>query len=540
MDIFATDFFQEFVQQLEASVLITDMSGVVIYSNPAYKELSGYDQEEVVGKKITTLLDGMGEKNKKWEGEVYIVKKNEESPLRWLYINPIKDKSGKEVYYAYIIRDFHVCGFDPLTKLPNRLWLDQKMSKSLDQARVSDSLLAVLFLDLDRFKFVNDTLGHTYGDQLLQEAVKRIQQSVGESNTIVRMGGDEFVCVLDKLTDESEAETYARNIIKAFSNPFLLNNIDIFVSVSIGLSLYPYDGDDSDTLVTNADSAMYRAKRNGKNRYEKVRVDVSAGAFEKLLLENSLRKAIEREELILHFQPQINLKTNTVTAVEALLRWNHPELGMISPGDFIPIAEETGLIVPIGDWVLRTACEKGKQWQREGLPPLRVAVNLSAIQFLQKDLIEKIDKMIDTTSFDPHYLELEITENMVMQDVHSAINTLRKLKERGIHISIDDFGTGYSTLSYLKEFPVDTLKIDRSFIKDIDTNPSSIALTKAITTLAHDLNLKVIAEGVENYKQLSLVKKQSCDAVQGFYYSEPLSDGQINRFLRGNYTQIKA
>lgn len=534
------DFYKDFVQQLNAGLLITDRTGKIVYTNPAYSELSGYKNEEVEGKRVDKYIEGDMENNKQWEGEVYIERKNGEPKLRWLYVNPIMDKTGSETYYAHIIRDFHVCGFDPLTKLPNRLLLGQKMNLALERARENDSVLAVLFIDLDRFKFVNDTLGHRSGDRLLQEAAQRIQQAVGEQNTIVRMGGDEFVCVLDRLKDEREAEIIASEVIKAFSIPFLLNNTDIFVSVSIGLSLYPYDGDDSDTLVTNADSAMYRAKKDGRNRYEKARVDVSAGAFEKLLLENSLRKAIENKELALHFQPQVNLKTDVVTAVEALVRWNHPELGMISPGDFIPIAEETGLIVPIGDWVLRTACKKVRQWHRDGLPPLRVAVNLSAVQFLQRDLVHKIDQILEETSLSPHYLELEITENMVMRDVHSAINTLKQLKKRGIHISIDDFGTGYSTLSYLKEFPVDTLKIDRSFIKDIDTNPSSVALTKAITTLAHDLQLNVIAEGVENYKQLSLVKKQSCDAVQGFYYSKPLCEEAITSFLKVNVKKIEA
>lgn len=534
------EFYKDIVQQLAAGLLVTDKSGKIIYINPSYTSISGFGWGEIEGKRVKDLIEGKPESNKQWEGEVYVKRRNGEQKLRWLYVNPITDKNGEEVYYAYIIRDFHVCGFDPLTKLPNRLLLGQRMNLSLEKARENDAVFAVLFLDLDRFKFVNDTLGHAAGDQLLQEAAQRIQQAIGETNTLVRMGGDEFVCVLEQLKDESEAELIARKVLGAFSSPFLLNNMDIFVSVSIGLSLYPYDGDESDTLVTNADSAMYRAKRNGRNRFEKARVDVSAGAFERLLLENSLRKAIENEELTLHFQPQVHLKTDTVTAVEALLRWNHPEIGVIPPGDFIPIAEETGLIVEIGDWVLRTACEKVKQWHQEGFPPLRVAVNLSAVQFLQKDLVHKIDTILEETSFDPCYLELEITENMVMRDVHSAIMTLKQLKERGIHISIDDFGTGYSTLSYLKEFPVDTLKIDRSFIKDIDTNPSSVALTKAITTLAHDLQLNVIAEGVENYKQLSLVKKQSCDAVQGFYYSKPVSEEEITHFLKGKQRQIRA
>lgn len=526
----AQQFYQEIIEQFDAGMLVTDVNGEIVFVNPSFARLSGYQAEAAVGKKIEQLLEGEIKLQQHWEGEVYIPQEDGKSLMQWLYVNPIV--VGKKQYHVFIFRDFHVCGFDPLTKLPNRLMLTQKLTASLKRAREMDQSLAVLFLDLDRFKFVNDTLGHKWGDQLLQEAAERIQLAVGPSHLLVRMGGDEFVVVIEDLKGDREAEDYAQKIIDVFAKPFQLNRTDIYISVSVGIGIYPYDGDEVETLVTNADSAMYRAKRKGRNRFEKAKMDMTAGAFERLLLENSLRKAIDAEELTLFFQPQIDLRTNQVSAVEALIRWNHPELGMISPGDFIPIAEETGLILPIGDWVLRTACEKMVEWQRQGFPPMKIAVNLSALQFLQKDLVEKIEQILQETSMDPHFLELEITENMVMQDVEAGIRTLKRLKEKGIHISIDDFGTGYSTLSYLKDFPVDTLKIDRSFIKDIDKDKSSSALTKTIITLAHELNLNVIAEGVETYKQLSLVKKQSCDAVQGFYYSKPLSSKEISQYFQ--------
>lgn len=533
-------FFKEIVGQLDAGLLITDAEQTIVYINTAYTELSNFKSDEVFGKQIEELIKGIKKKGEIWEGEVYIETKEGEHQLRWLYVNEIKGAKGETRFISYIIRDFHVCGFDPLTKLPNRLLLDQKLDLAINQIRNEETILAVLYLDLDRFKFVNDTLGHSYGDQLIQETAKRLQRVIGKNHTIVRMGGDEFVCLLDGLENEAKAEGYAKRIIESFAKPFHLKNTDLYVTVSIGISLFPYDGDDVETLVTNADSAMYRAKKNGRNRYEKVSVSGSAGAFEKLLLENSLRRAIEEEELILYFQPQIHLKNNEVMGVEALVRWHHPEFGLLPPGDFIPLAEETGLILPMGDWVLRTACEKLRQWQLEGLPPVRVAVNLSAAQFMQKDLIDKIDQILADTKVNPSYLEIEITENMVMQDVHSAIKTLNELKRRGIHLSIDDFGTGYSTFSYLKDFPIDTLKIDRTFIKDIDTNPSSTALTKAITSLAHDLDLKVIAEGVENQDQLAIVRNHACDAVQGFYFSKPLNETQITHYLRERMLKFEA
>lgn len=523
--------YKEFFDQLSAGAIVTDATGTIKKVNPYFLKISEFDAKDCLGKKIDYFLDGTYKIDSSWEGEIHIKKKNGNSTLQWLYVNPINDTAGHTIFLSFILRDLRICGIDPLTKLPNRYFLTQQLSKTLNQSKVQSSLAAILFMDLDRFKMINDTLGHTYGDLLLLEAALRIEEAVGTDNFIVRMGGDEFVCVLENLQNEAEAVQYARAILEVFKKPFLLKETEIYVTVSIGISIYPFDGDDAETLLTNADSAMYRAKKSGRNQYEKARADINAAAFEKLMLENSFRKAIENDELTLYFQPQIDLKTNEVTSMEALIRWEHPDFGLISPGDFIPIAEETGLILPIGDWVIRTACHRLREWQNEGYSPVRISVNLSAAQFLQSGFIEHLDSVLRETALEPSLLELEITENIIVRDVKTAFDILHKIKERGVTISIDDFGTGYSSLSYLKDLPVDTLKIDRSFIKDIDKNANSAALTKAITTLGHELDLRVVAEGVETFKQLSIVKQQSCDVVQGFYFSKPLPSQQAVQLL---------
>jgi diguanylate cyclase (GGDEF)-like protein/PAS domain S-box-containing protein len=527
--------YGDILKQLSVGVLIINEKGVIQFANHAYSEMSGFEMNEVLGKQVDSYLESTFHMDEDWQGEVYVKRKGKKDFLQWLYASPVKESNGNNLYTVLLIRDFHINGLDPLTKLPNRSLLSYHLSKSVKKAQEECRNLAVLFIDLDRFKFVNDTLGHAYGDLLLNAAANRIKSTIGEKNFIVRMGGDEFVCILEDLQSEAKAESYAQAIVKSFSRPFQLHDTEVFVTVSIGISIFPYDGDEEELLLSNADAAMYKAKKKGRNQYEKVKINESAGAYEKFILENSLRKALVNDELTLYFQPQINIKTDKMNSMEALIRWNHPKLGLISPGDFIPIAEESGLILLIDDWVLRNACMKIKEWLHSGLPPVRVAINLSAAQFLQKNnLVEKIESVLAETSLDPSFLELEITENMVMHDIDGAIKVLTKLKERGIHLAIDDFGTGYSSLQYLKELPVDTIKIDRSFIKDVNTNIQSASLTKAIITLAHDFHLHVVAEGVENVQQLSLVKQQSCDTVQGFYFSKPLNDEQMIQYLTTN------
>mgnify|MGYP001203683598 CR=1 FL=1 len=525
------NFYKELFIQLETPAIVSDHMGQIKDINTAYASASGYSKLDAAGKNISIFVEGAFPFCDSAKKEVYMKLKNGSEKLKNLSVSTIVDVNQDRPFYVWVLSDFQVTGFDPLTQLPNRFLLNQELKKALDCAKENCSILAVFYLDLDRFKFVNDTLGHSSGDVLLQEAARRVKFAIGENSMIARMGGDEFVCILKDLHDEKEAELIAKKIISGFNEVFHLFETEVYVSTSVGISLYPFDGDDEELLLTNADSAMYSAKKKGRNQFERAKANMAAGGFEKLLLENSLRKALDEDEFILYFQPQVHIKTSEITSMEALIRWNHPDLGIIAPGEFIPIAEETGLILPISDWVLKSVCKKMKEWQCAGYPPVRVAVNLSAGQFLQNGFVEKVKRILMETDLDPSFLELEITENMVMHDVKMAIEVLHKLQDLGVCIALDDFGTGYSSLNYLKDFPINSLKIDRSFIFDIDKNPSSAALTKAIAVLAHDLKLKVIAEGVENYKQLSMVKQFSCDTVQGFYFSKPLNDHDILLFL---------
>lgn len=523
--------YKEALQQLQDGVLITNMDGTIQFANSTFLKRSGYSESEILNQKTNWLFSYTINATRQWQGEIELKLKNNGTKTQWVNVSPIKDENGITQHTVIMFSNYERSEFDPLTKLPNRYLLQKQLKKILVNSQKNDKIFAVLYMDLDRFKFVNDTLGHSYGDLLLQQASERLKNSIGEKHVLARMGGDEFVCVLQNLQNEADAENVAKSIVSGFSQPFTLHDIEIHISTSIGISLFPYDGDDDETLLTNADSAMYRAKKKGRNQYEKANVEVNAGCFERLIIENNLRKALEKNELSLNFQPQLDIRKEKVIGFEALLRWNHPDLGNIPPSDFIPIAEETGLILPIGDWVLKNACLKLKEWEKAGFYSLRIAVNLSAQQFLQKNMVEKIKAIIKETSIEPECLELEITEGVVIHDIDSAISVLQQLKEIGVQISIDDFGTGYSSLNYLKELPVNTLKIDRSFIFDIDTNPSSKALTAAITTMAHDLKLNVVAEGVETYKQLSYVKKSSCDVIQGYYFSRPLPSDHVVNFL---------
>lgn len=522
--------FKDAILQLNNAVLIVDQNDKIVFVNKCFLELTGYKCNDVDGKKVPLFIEGYqtGLQN----GEVYVKCKDKEDLLQWLMISPTFDKQGNVQQKVLLMSNPQNNGWDALTKLPNRNAFYAKLRDVLDSAGQTNELIGILYIDIDRFKFINDTLGHFYGDLLLKQIATRMKLSLREDDIVSRMGGDEFVCLLTNLQSEEEAEFIAEKILGSFKDPFHLRDTDIHTTASIGISFFPYDGDEPDILISNADIAMYRAKKKDWNCYEKAKVELHAGAYEKLIIENDLRKAIEKGELSLYFQPQMNLKSNQITSMEALLRWEHPSLGMISPADFIPIAEETGLMIPIGDLVLRTACWRIKEWERAGFDWISVAVNLSAHEFLQKDMVEKLKRLLHDTGIRPNSLELEITESVIMHDVHAAVLTLKKIKDLGIKLSIDDFGTGYSSLSYLKQLPVDHLKIDRSFISDIDTNPSSKALTNAITMLAHDLHLKVIAEGIETYNQLSFVKKSSCDAIQGYYLSKPMKPESIHSFLK--------
>ena len=423
--------------------------------------------------------------------------------------------------------------FDGLTGLPNRRLFQERLALALEAARRHGRIAALLFLDLDRFKRINDTMGHSVGDTLLREAGERISQCLRRTDCvtrpqendseflIARLGGDEFIVLLSEIARVQDAARVARRVIKALARPFLLGEQEIFISGSIGIAIYPFDGEDAETLLKNADTAMYHAKDQGRNNYQFYTESMNATAFERLVLEGSLRRALERGEFILHYQPQLCLSSNRIIGAEALVRWEHPELGSVPPSDFIPLAEESGLIVPLGSWVLRAACAQGRLWHEAGRSDLRIAVNVSSRQFGAPGFAETVSLVLEETRIDPTRLDLEITETSVMQDAEENRKILKRLKDLGIRVSVDDFGTGYSSLSYLRRLPLDALKVDRSFLAGVPTDEDRTTITTAIIALGRSLNLTVVAEGVETEEQLRFLREKGCHEAQGYWIGRP-------------------
>ena len=416
-----------------------------------------------------------------------------------------------------------VATHDSLTKLPNRVMFAQRLEHALVQASRHARRLAVLFIDLDRFKVINDTLGHDVGDAVLRELAQRLTDSLRASDTVARLGGDEFVVLLEELSDPLYVTAVAQKLLGAIAQPMVLAGHEYHVTASLGASTYPDDSADAQALLKNADIAMYRAKESGRNTFQFYSAQLNLHTVERLTFESGLRRALERDELLLHFQPQVEMRTGRITGVEALVRWRHPEHGLLPPGRFIAIAEEAGLIVPIGNWVLQAACDAHSEWARHGLPPVRVSVNLSARQFVHDNLIRDIRSLMGGGAFGLGCLELEITESMVMRDPDRVVALLRELRQLGVRVAIDDFGTGHSSLAYLKRFPVDSLKIDQSFISGIPGDPEDVAITQAVIAMAHSLSMKVVAEGVETRAQRDFLAAQGCDEYQGYFFSPPVS-----------------
>lgn len=543
------------MEQTADIVIVTDLEGTIEYVNPAFESTTGFSTSEAIGKNPNILSSGKHKQefythmwNTILAGENYsniMINRRKDGSLYYeeKTITPIKDHSGNITHFVSTAKDIsermevqerlqHMAHHDALTDLPNRnLFLD-RLQQSLTRARWHNRLVAVMFMDLDRFKNINDTLGHNVGDQLLLQLSERLKKTVRDGDTIARFGGDEFAILMDDIDSENHISSLAQKLLDTLVNSFRINNHELYITASIGASIYPGDGEDSETLLRNADVAMYRAKDLGKNNYQFYSDDMSAKIFERLTLENHLRHALERNEFIIHYQPQVNAKTENVTGVEALLRWQHPDLGLVSPNNFIPLLEETGLIEDVGSWVLETACKQLKKWHDTGLDSLHMSINISSRQFNNPDFITVVHNIIIETRVNPEFLELELTESMFMRNASATINALNSLSSLGVRFAIDDFGTGYSSLSYLRRFPIDTIKIDRSFIRDITEDPDDAAITSAIVVMAQSLSLNVIAEGVETANQLKFLRDNNCNSIQGYHYSHPMSAPNVTEFLQ--------
>jgi diguanylate cyclase len=426
----------------------------------------------------------------------------------------------------------HVATHDALTGLPNRLLLADRLEQAIAHAERHQSGFAVLVVDLDRFKAINDSLGHLAGDSLLKEIARRLAGSLRKADTLARLGGDEFVLIVNEISSTQTLETIGSRLLHDIAAPMKVSGMELHSTASIGIAQFPSDGTDAQTLLMHADAAMYHAKKTGRSAYQFFAPAMSEFAKERFELESGLRRALTQRELILYYQPKVDVRGGMIDSVEALLRWQHPTRGIMAPADFIPLAEESGLILPIGEWVLREACRQGREWQDAGMHPLRIAVNVSAQQFRNKNLVGIVRAALDAARLEPRFLELELTESAVMQDAEASIEILRHLSQLGVRISVDDFGTGYSSLSYLRRLPLDKLKIDRSFIRELATSRDDAEIVRAIVSLAHNLRLKVIAEGVESPDQLDFLRELGCDQYQGYHHSRPLPAGAFVAMMR--------
>ncbi|MCB1758635.1 MAG: EAL domain-containing protein [Gammaproteobacteria bacterium] len=542
-------------------VMITDPEQIIISVNKAFTEITGYSEIEVLGKTPKVLSSGRHDAEfyhrmwrsirhqDRWKGEIWDRRKDGEIYPKWQSISAVRDVEGKLVNYVSVFSDitsirqsqdqlYHLAHHDPLTDLPNRMLLNARLDQAINHAHRERNHIALMFLDLDRFKNINDTLGHPVGDELLKSLAQRLKSVVREDDTVARLGGDEMIVVLEGLEHPQLATKVAENLLGIFEQPFTLGEHEVYVSASIGISIYPRDGSDATTLLKNADAALYMAKKDGRRRYHFYVEELTTSALETLTLESDMHRGLERQEFVLHYQPQFSLFNGELVGAEALLRWNHPELGMVPPNRFIPLAEENGLIEPLGLWVLQTACRQARRWQLESQVNLRMSVNLSARQLTRNRLVEEIAETLREFELDPHWLELEITESTVMNHPRHATEKLQALRALGITIAIDDFGTGYSSLSHLKSLPVDRLKIDRSFIRDIPRDTDDVALARSIIALGHSLDLRVIAEGVETTAQRELLASMGCNEMQGYLYSAPVPAAEMGRFFSNEELSI--
>lgn len=544
-DAFASSIINHAIE----GIITIDVNGIIGYINPSAEKIFGYASNEVIGASINMLIPELcyndctnldvnskfPEKNLEILGRQ---KNNSNLPLeatiskfyvddRFFFTIILRDITERR-HYEETIR--YQAFYDSLTDLPNRLLLKDRIELEISHSKHTSQNLAIMYLDLDRFKLINDTLGHDIGDKLLKEIAVRLKSCVNETDTVSRIGGDEFVILLPAIAHEENIGNIATKILETIRETIIIDSHELYISVSIGVTIYPDDGKDVETLLTNADVAMYRAKEKGKNNFQLYTPALNEKALERLAMENSLRRALEYKEFVVYYQPKVSTETEQIIGMEALIRWQHPNWGLVPPVKFIPLAEETGLIVPIGEWVLRTACTQTKALQNAGLPPLTVAVNLSALQFQLQDLTTMVSNVLEETGLDPRYLELEITESIAMQNVEHTIKMINELKAMGIKFAIDDFGTGYSSLSQLNSFSVNKLKIDKSFVSKIDGIKDHSIIASTVLALGKSMALGVVAEGVENQEQVDFFKLNKCDEMQGYFFGKPMSKEDFEMF----------
>jgi diguanylate cyclase (GGDEF)-like protein/PAS domain S-box-containing protein len=548
------------------AVLCTDIFGKITYLNLVAETMTGWHREEATGKplaEVFRIIDGATRNTARDPMEMAV----DQNRTVGLTVNcvlirrdgfesaiedsaaPIHDRAGRVTGAVIVFHDVsaaramsvqmtHSAQHDVVTNLPNRLLLNDRITQAISLAHRQHRPIAVIFLDLDRFKYINDSLGHASGDKLLQSVSTRLLASVRASDTVSRQGGDEFVILLSEITHPEDAATSARKILLSLGAPSSIGGHDLHINGSIGISVYPEDGADAETLIKNADTAMYHAKESGRNNFQFFKADMNRKAVERQSLEGSLYRALERQEFLLHYQPKVNLNTGEITGVEALVRWQHPERGLVPPAQFVPIAEDCGLILQIGRWVLREACRQARDWQDAGLPPLPIAVNVSAVEFRDKCFVQGVRTILAETGFEVRYLELELTEGVLMDDAESTASVLQELKTMGAHLAVDDFGTGYSSLSYLRQFPIDVLKIDRSFVNQITADPDDSTIVSAIINMGKSLKHHVVAEGIETQLQRAYLQTQQCAEGQGYLFSRPLAAAQFAQLLLSGMTTV--
>ncbi len=541
------------------AVLSTDVTGDVTYLNVVAERMTGWTRAQASGKplhEVFKIIDGSTreaspnplrtaiEQNKTvgLTPHCILIRRDGHESAIEDSAAPIHDRQGLVTGAVIVFHDVsearamalemsHRAQHDMLTNLPNRTLLMDRLSRAIETSRRNGTRLAVQFLDLDGFKHINDSLGHAIGDKLLQSVAKRLLGCVRTSDTVSRMGGDEFVIILSEITNARDAGVKAKKILEALGVPHIVDQSRLSITTSIGVTIYPNDGQNADTLFKNADLAMYRAKEKGPNNYQFFESGMNVRAMERQWVEESLRHALERDEFLLHYQPKIDLKTGEITGVEALIRWQHPDRGLLAPLQFISIAEDCGLMLPIGRWALRESCRQAKAWQGAGLRPIQMAVNVSSVEFRSDNFLEGVQTILKDTRLEPRYLELELTESVLMRHVQFTAPALQKLKAMGVHLAIDDFGTGYSSLSYLKQFPIDTLKVDQSFVREIAADTDDATIVSAVISMSRGLNHRVIAEGVETTEQVEFLQAHGCDEGQGYYFSQPLPAAQFAKLL---------